>query len=111
MKKSLLPLLAIALAAVGCQNYDDQFDDLNGQLAALSSQVAGLAQVQNDLSSLSSTVASLQGSIKSTVDAALGESLTEIQAAIDSLTEASDNIATGDDVDNITDSLEGVEQD
>ena len=56
-------------------------------------------------------MASLQGSIKNTVDAALGESLTEIQAAIDSLTEASDNIATGDDVDNITDSLEGVEQD
>lgn len=56
-------------------------------------------------------MASLQGSIKNTVDAALGESLTEIQAAIDSLTEASDNIATGDDVDNITDSLEDVEQD
>ena len=36
MKKSLLGLLALALAVVGCQNYDDQFDDLNTKIAALS---------------------------------------------------------------------------
>ena len=42
MKKSLLGLLALALAVVGCQNYDDQFDDLNTKIAALSSEVSEL---------------------------------------------------------------------
>ena len=45
MKKSLLGLLALALAVVGCQNYDDQFDDLNKfKIAALSSSVSNYLQ-------------------------------------------------------------------
>ena len=32
MKKGLLTLLAASLVFVGCQNYDDQFDDLNAQI-------------------------------------------------------------------------------
>ena len=55
MKKGLLTLLAASLVFVGCQNYDDQFDDLNAQISALKSQVDGLA-------SLSGQVASLSGS-------------------------------------------------
>ncbi len=34
MKKGLLTLLAASLVFVGCQNYDDQFDDLNAQISA-----------------------------------------------------------------------------
>ena len=31
MKKGLLTVLLASLVLVGCQNYDDQFDDLNAQ--------------------------------------------------------------------------------
>jgi hypothetical protein len=51
MKKGLLSILAGALVVVGCQNYDDQFDNLESQISALASTVAGLSQVQSDLSS------------------------------------------------------------
>jgi hypothetical protein len=42
MKKSLLSILTLALVAVGCQNYDDQFDSLNKDIASLAATVAGL---------------------------------------------------------------------
>jgi hypothetical protein len=45
MKKGLLTLLAASLVFVGCQNYDDQFDDLNAQISALKSQVDGLSSL------------------------------------------------------------------
>ena len=35
MKKGLLSLLAVALTVVGCQNYDDQFEELKGQIEGL----------------------------------------------------------------------------
>ena len=45
MKKGLLGLLVLALTIVGCQNYDDQFDDLNSKIAAsLATTVDGLLQ-------------------------------------------------------------------
>ena len=39
MKKSILSILTLALVAVGCQNYDDQFDSLNKDIAALTTKV------------------------------------------------------------------------
>ena len=39
MKKSLLGLAVAALTIVGCQNYDDQFDDLNNKITSLATQV------------------------------------------------------------------------
>ena len=59
MKKCLLTILAGALLIVSCQNYDDQFDDLNSQITALASQVAGLSKVQSDLTALQGTVSIL----------------------------------------------------
>jgi uncharacterized lipoprotein NlpE involved in copper resistance len=35
MKKGLLSLLVAALTLVGCQNYDDQFDELNTKILIL----------------------------------------------------------------------------
>ena len=35
MKKGLLSLLALALTVVGCQNYDDQFEELTSQITSL----------------------------------------------------------------------------
>ena len=39
MKKGLLTVLLASLVLVGCQNYDDQFDDLNAQISAFTSWV------------------------------------------------------------------------
>ena len=60
MKKGLLTLLAASLVFVGCQNYDDQFDDLNAQISALKSQVDGLSSLSGQVSSLSGTISGLQ---------------------------------------------------
>ena len=46
MKKGLLGLLVIALTVVGCQNYDDQFDELNKKISDLASDVSDLEGVQ-----------------------------------------------------------------
>jgi hypothetical protein len=53
MKKGLLTVLLASLVLVGCQNYDDQFDDLNAQISALKSQVDGLSSLSGQVSSLS----------------------------------------------------------
>ena len=63
MKKGLLTLLAASLVFVGCQNYDDQFDDLNAQISALKSQVDGLSSLSGQVASLSGTISGLQSGI------------------------------------------------
>ena len=63
MKKGLLTVLAASLVFVGCQNYDDQFDDLNAQISALKSQVDGLSSLSGQVASLSGTIAGLQSGI------------------------------------------------
>ena len=63
MKKGLLSLLAVALTIVSCQNYDDQFAELTGLVNNLTTQVAGVAEVQNDLSALSTLVGTLSTSL------------------------------------------------
>jgi prefoldin subunit 5 len=85
MKKGLLSILAGALLVVGCQNYDDQFDQLESQISALSSTVAGLSQVQSDLAALSGTVNSLQSALSAEIDTALADGLADIDAAVDAL--------------------------
>ena len=98
MKKCLLSILAGALLIVSCQNYDDQFDDLNSQITALASQVAGLSKVQSDLTALQGTVSSLQGNIASSVDSALASGLAGINAAVDNLQSQIDGIASSEEV-------------
>jgi hypothetical protein len=63
MKKGLLTVLLASLVLVGCQNYDDQFDDLNAQISALKSQVDGLASLTSQVSSLQGTISGLQSGI------------------------------------------------
>ena len=63
MKKGLLTLLAASLVFVGCQNYDDQFDDLNAQISALKSQVDGLSSLSGQVASLSGTISGLQAGV------------------------------------------------
>ena len=76
MKKSLLGLLALALAVVGCQNYDDQFDDLNTKIAALSSEVSNLSTIQSNVAALSTKLDNLAST--ALTDADLQSVLTEV---------------------------------
>ena len=63
MKKGLLTVLLASLVLVGCQNYDDQFDDLNAQISALKSQVDGLSSLSGQVSSLSGSISGLQAGV------------------------------------------------
>ena len=83
---------------MGCQNYDDQFSNIESQITALASQVAGLSQVQSDLTALGNTVNSLQSSVGDTVDAALADGLADIDAAVASLEAATASAASSEDV-------------
>ena len=92
MKNGLLSLLAVALTVVGCQNYDDQFDDLKTQITDLAGSVATLTQVQSELDILEGLVQALQNSVNSipTTDSVadlsgLTTALANAQADIDSL--------------------------
>ena len=98
MKKGLFSILAGALLVVGCQNYDDQFSNIESQITALASQVAGLSQVQSDLTALAGTVNSLQTSVANTVDAALADGLADIDAAVTALEAATETAASAEDV-------------
>ena len=91
MKKGLLTLLAASLVFVGCQNYDDQFDDLNAQISALKSQVDGLASLSGQVSSLSGTISGLQAGVTAAQSAA--QSASAAASAID-LTGLSASLAT-----------------
>ena len=108
MKK--LFLLPILFLVIGCQNHDDQHDDLNSQIAALGAQVAGLAQVQSDLASLAGTVASLQSTVASTATAiegldGLAEAVAAIQAAVADVASYEEVSAISDEVDAAEDDL------
>jgi len=91
MKKGLLTLLAASLVFVGCQNYDDQFDDLNAQISALKSQVDGLSSLSGQVASLSGTISGLQAGVNAAQSAA--SSANAAASAID-LTGLSSSLAT-----------------
>jgi hypothetical protein len=90
MKKGLLTLLTASLVFVGCQNYDDQFDDLNAQISALKSQVDGLSALSSQVSSLSGTISGLQSGI-SAAQAAAAAAGTSADAATAAATAAGTN--------------------
>ena len=91
MKKGLLTVLLASLVLVGCQNYDDQFDDLNAQISALKSQVDGLGSLSGQVSSLSGTISGLQAGV--TAAQAAATSASAAASAID-LTSLSAGLAT-----------------
>ena len=108
MKKGLLSILASALLVVGCQNYDDQFTNLESQISALASTVAGLSQVQSDLSSLAGTVGSLTATVSnlgSTIDTAVADGLADIQADITAIEAAVADVASSEEVSDLSDQV------
>ena len=115
MKKGLLTLLAASLVFVGCQNYDDQFDDLNAQISALKSQVDGLSALSGQVASLSGSISGLQSGIAASASSAqmtaLSASLAALQAEVDAIEASIATTATAAEVTALQASLTAVEAD
>ena len=103
MKKGLLSILAVALTVVGCQNYDDQFDELSDQITALSQTVQGLSTVADQITALQNTVNGLE--------LTLGSDISDIKAAVDALEAALADVATAADLGIISSTLSEVQAD
>jgi len=115
MKKGLLTLLAASLVFVGCQNYDDQFDDLNAQISALKSQVDGLASLSGQVASLSGSISGLQAGIAAAASSseltALSTSLASLQADVDAVQDAIATAASATAVAALQAELDAIEAD
>ena len=103
--------MAGALLIVSCQNYDDQFDDLNSQITALATQVAGLSQLQSDLQSLSGTVNSLSSTIAASVDTQLSQGLAGITETVATLEAQIEDIASSSEVQALAGDVETAQAD
>ena len=125
MKKGLLTLLAASLVFVGCQNYDDQFDDLNAQISALKSQVDGLASLSGQVASLSGSISGLQAGVaaaQASADAAstaasgidlsgLSAGLATLQAEVDAVQASLATAASASAVAALQAELDAIEAD
>ena len=121
MKKGLLSLLALALTVVGCQNYDDQFDELTSQITSLQSTVDGLTGVSSAITSLQSTVAGLVSSlssVQSTVngitnydDSGVVAQLNAVSSTLADLLAQLNGVATNADLAAISNTLADVQAD
>ena len=108
MKKGLLSLLAVALTVVGCQNYDDQFDELSGQITTLSGVVQGLSSVADQITALTNTVNGLATAASVTT---LAGDVTTIKAAVEALQASLADVATAADLALISSTLGDVQAD
>ena len=109
MKKGLLSILAGALLVVGCQNYDDQFANLEADINAITAVVAGLSDVTTQISSLSGTVNSLTATVNGLgdeIDTAVADGLADIQADITAIEAAVANVASSEDVEDLQESVD-----
>ncbi|MDG1968452.1 MAG: hypothetical protein P8I30_03405, partial [Flavobacteriaceae bacterium] len=86
MKKGLLGLVVIALTVVGCQNYDDQFDDLNKKIASLSNDVTSLSSISASVTALDAKITSLQGDALTDADlAGILSEISDLETAVESI--------------------------
>ena len=100
MKKGLLGLLVIALTLVGCQNYDDQFDELNDKILSLSQSISELDGIRTQVTALGTKLDQLASTSASASDltavmtevAALTESMAAIKAATDYATDETESL-------------------
>ena len=115
MKKGLLTVLAASLVFVGCQNYDDQFDDLNAQISALKSQVDGLSSLSGQVASLSGTISGLQAGVNAAASSssmsALSSSLAALQADVDAVQASLAGTATAAAVTTLQSEIDAIEAD
>jgi len=86
MKKGLLGLVVAALTIVGCQNYDDQFDDLNTKIATLQSSVNDLDGIQTAVGALSTKLDQLANSALTDADLIdILDEVAEVKAAVNAI--------------------------
>ncbi len=125
MKKGLLTVLAASLVFVGCQNYDDQFDDLNAQISALKSQVDGLGSLSAQVASLSGTISGLQSGVAAASAAAqaanvaasgidltsLSASLAELETKVNAVQASLAGTATAASVATLQAEIDAIEAD
>ena len=112
MKKGLLGLLALALTIVGCQNYDDQFDELNDKILSLSQSISELDGIRTEVTALGTKLDQLASTSASASDlatvmaevAALTESMAAIKSATDYGSEEVDDLEA--EIDEIKASLD-----
>jgi len=107
MKKGLLGLLVIALTVVGCQNYDDQFDELNKKISDLASDVSDLEGISAAVSSLSDKLDNLANSALTDDDlTAILDEIAVIEDALDALDAVESEVANlEEEVDEILEKL------
>ncbi|MDC3354920.1 hypothetical protein OAW17_04815, partial [Flavobacteriaceae bacterium] len=114
MKKGLLSILAASLLVVGCQDYDDQFSNLESQISALTQTVAGLSQVQTKITELAGTVLSLSTTVNGlgdAIDTAVSDGLAGIQENITDIEAAVADVANSGDVTALSDAVEAAQAD
>jgi len=108
--------LASALLVVGCQNYDDQFTNLESQISALASTVAGLSQVQSELTQLTTNVSNIQAALadipsSAEINTSINEGLAGVVADIAELETSLDNVVSADDLTTVSDAISDVADD
>ncbi len=81
MKKFFILLTAVALLAAGCKNYDDRFDDLNGQIATLTTQVQTLQGVASQVTGLQTEIKNIRASIQTDITTAVAGVSTALSTA------------------------------
>ena len=114
MKKGLLSLLALALTVVGCQNYDDQFDELTSQITSLQSTVDGLTGVTAAITQLQSSVAAINTAVSGLSnydDSGIVAQLDAVSSTLADLLTQLDDVATSSDLDTISSTLAQVQAD
>jgi prefoldin subunit 5 len=101
MKKSLLVFVVASLTIVGCQNYDDQFDDLNRQITGLATQVGELSGLSAQVQAVGDRVTALESATAQELAEILGEvsGLQAQLASIETVSEEVDNL--NEEVDDI----------
>ena len=103
MKKSLLGLLVAALTIFGCQNYDDQFDDLNNKITSLASQVGELSGLSAAIQAVGDRVTALESATAAELASILGE-VSGLQAQLASIETVTAEV---DDLNNEVDMILG----
>ena len=107
MKKGLLGLLAIALTVVGCQNYDDQFDELNDKILSLSQSISELDGIRTEVTALGTKLDQLASTSASASD--LAAVMAEVAALTATMAEIKDDVSYGEEeVDDLEQEIDDI---
>ena len=92
-KRNLLSLLALAgIFLVGCQNYDDQFDQLNKKINDLQTELDDVGDIDSKIDALQEDINALEDSLEDVSDGGeaienIATSVANLQARLDGLNE------------------------